>query len=157
MDISSTEHSKPTVPYVKGWQFTAHTHIPPPPMPVFWRCCVNDDIGKMERARLGSVERCLLHPPLPGSNGSSSVKLEICDALKVGDDHNAQVVTVRVLETDPCSKVPTKGERVVAKFYDPLYFFDGDGYLNPFLCVDKHYTHEVSAYTALSDLQGSMI
>ena len=49
-----------------------------------------------------------------------------------------------------------KGERVVAKIYDPLYF-DDDGYLNPFLCVDMNYTHEVATYTALSDLQGSVI
>ncbi|KAK9237751.1 hypothetical protein V1525DRAFT_149607 [Lipomyces kononenkoae] len=48
-------------------------------------------------------------------------------------------------------------ERLVAKIYDPLYFDDDDGYLNPFRCVDKHYTHEAHAYAELSDLQGHLV
>lgn len=31
----------------------------------------------------------------------------------------------------------------MAKVYDPLYFDDEGGPINPFRCVDKHYTHEV--------------
>jgi hypothetical protein len=46
---------------------------------------------------------------------------------------------------------------LVAKIYDPLYFDDDEGHLNPFLCVDKYYTHEANAYMALSELQGEGI
>ncbi|PTU19128.1 hypothetical protein P175DRAFT_0440763 [Aspergillus ochraceoroseus IBT 24754] len=43
--------------------------------------------------------------------------------------------------------LPQEGTRLVAKIYDPLYFNDDEGYLNPFLCMDKYYTHEANAYS----------
>jgi hypothetical protein len=52
--------------------------------------------------------------------------------------------------------LPLKGTRLVAKAYDPLYFND-EGYLNPFLCMDKYYTHEANAYMVLIELQGQWI
>jgi hypothetical protein len=45
----------------------------------------------------------------------------------------------------------------VAKVFDPLYFDDDDGFLDPFLCVDKHYMHEAHAYNLLSQWQGTLI
>ncbi|EAW21079.1 uncharacterized protein NFIA_062400 [Aspergillus fischeri NRRL 181] len=53
--------------------------------------------------------------------------------------------------------LPQKGTRLVAKVYDPLYFNDDEGYLNPFLCMDKYYTHEANAYMFLSEFQGQWI
>lgn len=120
-------------------------------------CCLSDEAAELERKQLHPVERCLRHPPLSGSDGSSSIDLEIDAPLRVGDEHNSQVVLVRILKSDPRLDGLTKDTRLVAKIYDPLYFFDDDSYVNLFLCVDKHFTHEVSAYAALSDLQGSMI
>lgn len=157
MDTLSADDLKPPVPYVKGWRFTARAHIPPPPTPVTIDCCLNDKAGELEWKQLSPVERCLLHPPLPGSDGSFSVELEIDRPLRVGDNHNAQVALVRLLKCNPHLEGLAKGSRLVAKIYDPLYFFDNEGYVNPFLAVDKHYTHETAAYAALSDLQGSMI
>lgn len=157
MRPSSIDHLKPPIPYVKGWKFIAQSHAPPPPTIHFPACCVNDDAGNLEREQLHPVERCLLHPPLPRSNGTSRLELEICETLRAGDNHNAQLVIANVLETNLGLNGLTNGKRVVAKFYDPLYFFDDDGYLNPFLCMDKNYTHETVAYAALSDLQGSQI
>jgi hypothetical protein len=49
------------------------------------------------------------------------------------------------------------GDRLIAKIYDPLYFNDEDGRLNPFLCVDRHYAHESRAYHVLSEMQGTRI
>ncbi|OJJ96382.1 hypothetical protein ASPACDRAFT_54720 [Aspergillus aculeatus ATCC 16872] len=47
--------------------------------------------------------------------------------------------------------------RLVAKIYDPLYFEDDEGYLDPFRCMDKYYTHEANAYPALREFQGREI
>lgn len=41
--------------------------------------------------------------------------------------------------------------------YDPLSFDDDEGYLNPFLCMDKYYTNTANAYLALDELQGQGI
>ncbi|GES63749.1 hypothetical protein ATEIFO6365_0007043600 [Aspergillus terreus] len=49
-----------------------------------------------------------------------------------------------------------RGMQLVAKVYDPLYC-DDDPYINPFRCVDNHYTHEVHTYHLLSDFQGKSI
>lgn len=78
--------------------------------------------------------------------------------MKGGDGHNTQVFTVRVLDGESTSHMlPQKGTRLVAKVYDPLYFNDDEGYLNPFLCMDKYYTHEANAYMVLRDFQGQWI
>ncbi|KAK2757522.1 hypothetical protein FQN54_004491 [Arachnomyces sp. PD_36] len=153
--------SKPPIPYAKGWKSQARSHTAPPPTPVFSFCCTNDERDRKEYEKLTSLDRCLLHPPLKGLNGPFTVDLEIHDTLHAGEDTNAQVVTVNVLGVSP-SPSPlgeglTKQQRLVAKIYDPLYFPDEDGYLNPFLCVDKHYTHEAAAYSMLSNLQGTKI
>lgn len=38
-----------------------------------------------------------------------------------------------------------------------LYYNDDEGYLNPFLCVDRNYTHEVHAYNLLTEFQGDLV
>lgn len=149
--------SKPSPPYFKGHRFTIQSHIPPEPTLVTRGCCKNSDAAWKERERLHPVERCLRHPPLPGINGSVAVDLEICGILQVGDGHCAQVFMAEILKTSPDFQGLEKGKRLVAKAYDPLYFNDDDGYLNPFLCVDRHDTHEARAYEVLSDLQNHMI
>lgn len=150
------DESKPPVPYVKGWRFSVRSHIPPPPTPFSRKLPVNDDAGTLERSQLHPVERCVRNSPLPGSDGSSFIDLEIVDTLNAGDECNAQVVVVEV-KSDPCADGLAADKRLAAKFYDPLYYDDDDGYLNPFFLMDKFYTHEAAAYTALSDLQGSLI
>ena len=140
-------------PYTKGNTLRVFSHVAPAPTPVTRNCGRNGRIGREEPDRLTPLQRCMKNPPLPGIMGSQSVNLEIVDHLKVGDYHNAQVFVAKMHEigaTDP-------QKNVVVKVYDPLYFDDMEGYLNPFLCVDKHYTHEVHAYTLLADLQGSLI
>ncbi|KKZ62324.1 hypothetical protein EMCG_00398 [[Emmonsia] crescens] len=150
MDPPSTDLPKPSVPYVEGWVFTVQSHIPPPPMRVTKDCCRNFQAGRAERRKLRPVERCLRHPPLPGSIESCTVTLRIHDLLRVGDGCNAQVFTAQVLETRPHLPGFQPNRKLVAKIYDPLYFNDEEGFINPFLCVDKHYTHEVHAYGVLS-------
>ncbi|KLJ11865.1 hypothetical protein EMPG_12986 [Blastomyces silverae] len=89
-----------------------------------------------------------IHPP----------PTQILNLVRVGDGCNAQVFTVEVLEEArpnlPCFH---SNRKLVAKIYDPLYFNDEEGFLNPFLCVDKHYTHETHAYGVLSKSQGEQV
>lgn len=89
--------------------------------------------------------------------GSCTVDLKILNLLRVGDGCNAQVFTVEVLEVRPHPPCFRSDRALVAKIYDPLYFDDEEGFLNPFLCVDKHYTHETHAYDVLSESQGKRV
>ncbi|KNG89814.1 hypothetical protein ANOM_002860 [Aspergillus nomiae NRRL 13137] len=95
-------------------------------------------------------------PSLRGTEGPFSIELQICKMLQVGNEQNAQLVLVEVISDVPLQGLE-KGKRVVAKIYDPLYLDDDGGFLDPFVCVDKHYTHEVAAYMEFSDVQGSMV
>ncbi|KAI3054670.1 hypothetical protein CBS147353_11412 [Aspergillus niger] len=152
-DPPSTELPKPPVPYTTGWRFTAESHSVPAPTLVTRGCCMNSESDKIERKQLSPVERCLKRPPLPGGIGHDSIRLEVIKLLKGGDGHNSQVFTVRLLA--PASpSLPQVGTELVAKVYDPLYFNDDEGHLNPFLCMDKYYTHEANAYKALDEFQG---
>ena len=84
--------------------------------------------------------------------------METLELIKAGDGHNAQVVTVELLSSHSGREYShLKGSKLVAEVYDPLYFDDDDGYINPFTCVDKHYIHEVHAYNVLSEFQGALI
>ena len=154
----STELPKPPLPYTAKWRFTAKSHIASRPTPVVRDCCINSESDKTERRKLRPIDRCLKHPPLPGKEGYNTVSLEVIDILKGGDGHNSQVFTVRLLDFESTSQLlPQKGTVLVAKLYDPLYFDDDEGHLNPFLCVDKYYTHEANAYMALHEFQGQGI
>ena len=100
--------------------------------------------------------QCVEHPPAPGRDGDDTVSLQVLDHLSAGFNHEAQVFTVRVLETTS-PLLPPKGTKLVAKLYDPLYYDDEVGALDPFVCLDWDYTHEVEAYAILRNLQGHRI
>ncbi|EER37887.1 conserved hypothetical protein [Histoplasma capsulatum H143] len=157
MDPPSTDLPKPPVPYVEGWVFSVQSHIPPPPTPVTKDCCRNFQAGRVERRQLLPVERCLRHPPLPGNMEPRTIDLKVLDLLQVGDACNAQVFTVQILEVRPDPQYFQSNRKLVAKIYDPLYFSDEEGFLNPFHCVDKHYTHEAHAYNVLSKSHGGRV
>ncbi|RAL17458.1 uncharacterized protein BO97DRAFT_409887 [Aspergillus homomorphus CBS 101889] len=146
------ELPKPPVPYTTGWRFTAESHSAPNPTLVTRGCCKNSESDKIERKQLSPVERCLKRPPLPGGKGNDSIRLEVIKLLKGGDGHNSQVFTVRLIAPAASQSLPQEGTELVANIYDPLYFGDDEGLLNPFLCMDKYYTHEANAYKALGEL-----
>ncbi|KAE8336857.1 hypothetical protein BDV24DRAFT_178140 [Aspergillus arachidicola] len=145
---------KPGPPYTVGWRCTVHSHEPPRPTLVTKDNYRNFAAGRLEKAQLSPVERCLRHPPLPGLDKPHKVDLEIIEVKKGGDNHNSQVVVVEVLGHIQRLE---KGRRAVAKFYDALYFDDDKSFLNPFACMDRHYTHESAAYITLADLMGKKI
>ncbi|KAK9235011.1 hypothetical protein V1525DRAFT_411229 [Lipomyces kononenkoae] len=130
------------LPYYPGQQFTVVSHDPPEPTTYITR----------ERESKHPLERCILHPPLPGSIGATTVYLRIVESVRLGDNYNAQVAKVQV----ECV-IPHESSSPPQKFYDPLYFDHEQDDVDPFLCVDRHYSHEVAAYNALSDLHGSTI
>ena len=152
----STELSKPKVPYISRYIFNARSHEVPAPTRVLRDCCINSEGDKKEREYMSLVERCIKRPPLPGREGSDTITLQVIQPLNAGDGHNSQVLMVQLLGST--SQFPfLKSTKLVAKIYDPLYFNDQEGYLNPFLCMDKYYTHEANTYKVLSELQGQSI
>ncbi|KAJ9219570.1 hypothetical protein DTO027B5_4838 [Paecilomyces variotii] len=153
----SEEDPQPPFPYTKGWIFHAQTHISPPPTPVTYNCCLSTTQEREDRERLGKLRWCLDHPPLSGEMGAGGIDLEIQDAFRVGDRCNAQVFTAKVLQAPPNFRCLQPGKEIITKIYDPLYFNDEGGYINPFRSVDKHYTHEARTYDVLSDIQGQLI
>ncbi|RAQ79584.1 hypothetical protein COH21_007908 [Aspergillus flavus] len=129
---------KPEPPYTVGWRCTAHSHEPPRPTLVTKDSCRNFAAGRLEKAQLSPVERCLKYPPLPGLDKPHKVDLEIIEVEK------------------DIFKVSEKEEEQ-SLIYDPLYVDDDEDFLNPFACMDRHYTHESAAYITLADLMGEMI
>ena len=149
---------KPPVPYIKNWQFTVQQHNAPPPTRPFKGDCTVVGIEETNRLKqLQPIEQCLKNPPAEGSYGPFSLDLCVHDTIRIGNKHHAQVVVVEVLTADSPVEGLLQGELVVAKIYDPLYVDNEDLSINPFVVADKHYTHEVATYEALSDCQGYMI
>ncbi|GKZ24321.1 hypothetical protein AbraIFM66951_011156 [Aspergillus brasiliensis] len=149
--------TKPPLPYTKGTKFAIRSHHPPAPTPVTINCCRNFSHGREEREQLGPVARCCKNPPLAGNLGPETVDIEVLDPIRVGDGHSAQVFNVRILNPESNTEIFQGANEVVAKVFDPLYLDDHLGYLNPFLCEDRFYTHEAHTYRVLSDLQGDLI
>ncbi|KAB8270079.1 hypothetical protein BDV30DRAFT_250961 [Aspergillus minisclerotigenes] len=145
---------KPTIPYTMGRRLRVQSHITPSPTPVTFGCGRNDPAGRKERSLLTPFDRCVQNAPLPGKLGTRIVDLRILAPIRVGDGHSAQVF---LAETSENQSVHKGKKIVVAKVYDPLYFDDLKGSLNPFLCVDRHYTHEVHTYDLLAEFQGGLI
>ncbi|KAF8472649.1 hypothetical protein BDZ91DRAFT_652640 [Kalaharituber pfeilii] len=141
---------KPPLPYFPGQQFQVQSHTPPPPTNSQKRG-YNQDTSR-ERQEIHPLERCLLHPPLAGETGSLVLHLKIVEAIRLGDNHSAQLALVHV--SNRTSALPN---HLVAKFYDPLYFDHQQDDGDPFPCVDHDYSHEASAYVTLRELQGSII
>jgi hypothetical protein len=123
MDALQTDSSKSQIPYTAGWKFTVREHIPTPPKPVTSDSLVNSEDDERERMRLSPLERCLRHPPLSGSTGSSSVNMEVACPLRIGDNHNAQVLAVRLLDSSaPLASLGLEKDNcILAKIYDPLF------------------------------------
>ncbi|EER36676.1 conserved hypothetical protein [Histoplasma capsulatum H143] len=147
--------SKPPLPYLTGSKFTVVSHNPP--KPTTGSCAlVGDAVG--ERESIHPLDRCLRHPPLPGSNGQTKVDLKIVETVRTGDNRNAQLVAVRVVNVGSRPSVPLPTDmNILAKIYDPLYFDHEQDDADPFLCVDHNYSHETAAYRVLGELQGTII
>jgi serine/threonine protein kinase len=144
--------SKPSLPYQPGRHLTLLSHQPP--APTTFDCSLNSKTADERRSK-HPLARCLSHSPLPGKDGHHTAELVICRPIRVGDEHSAQVMAVRV-KSSSSNDLPTDTD-LAAKIYDPLYFDHEQDEADPFLCVDRDYSHETAAYTALSTLQGGII
>lgn len=146
---------KPPLPYLTGQRLTVHSHYPP--LPTVGRCALSPSSAD-ERESKHPLERCLFHQPLPGSGGIHTVSFRITGAVKIGDKQNAQLATVQILEVTPNTPhSPPTDLILLAKLYDPLYHDHDQDDVDPFLCVDRDYSHETAAYSALTELQGRSI
>ncbi|KKZ60625.1 hypothetical protein EMCG_04698 [[Emmonsia] crescens] len=145
--------SKPDLPYITGKYLTVHSHNPP--VPTGNDCSLNP-ITVRERATIHPLQRCILHPPLEGSYGSTTANLEIIESVRAGDKCSAQLVTVQLKQVAPQNILPTDN-KLLAKIYDPLYYDHEQDDVDPFLCMDRDYSHEAAAYIALSKLYGTII
>ena len=136
---------KPEFPYTVGKHLRVRSHVPPQPTK---SDCRLEFQAARERESIDAVQRCLLHPPLSGMFTSGVAELEIVRLVRAGDQHGAQLLAVRDIPSDT---------DLLAKFYDPLYFDHEQDEADPFLCVDRAYTHESAVYTKIADFQGSII
>src|SRR5271168_2955192 len=142
---------KPDFPYAIGKRLHVRSHVPPPPTESDCRLKFQ---ATRERESIDPVQRCLLHPPLTGVFTSGVAELEIVRLVRAGDQHGAQLLAVRVLTST--HDLPSDTD-LLAKLYDPLYFDHEQDDADPFLCVDRAYTHESAVYTKIADFQGSTI
>ncbi|PLN82096.1 hypothetical protein BDW42DRAFT_185063 [Aspergillus taichungensis] len=132
--------------------FEVKSHIAPAPTPADFNDCFFNESDWEERRELSPIMQCVKRPLAPGRDGDDIVSLEDMDLLSAGVNHETQIFTVRLLETTLRS-LPAKGTKLVAKQYDPHYYDDEVGALDPFDCLDWDYKHEVEAYAILRDLQ----
>ncbi|EGC48912.1 conserved hypothetical protein [Histoplasma capsulatum var. duboisii H88] len=103
------------------------------------------------------THRGILHPPLGGSYGDTVVTFDVIHGIRVGENHWAQVLAVRVVNASPSYPIALEGiTTAVAKLYDPLYFDHTDDGVDPFLLAKYHYSRETVSYARLSDLQGTI-
>lgn len=146
---------KPPLSYLTGRRLVVRSHYPP--WPTISGCALNPDTA-YERESKHLLERCLLQPPLPGLDGLHIVHREITGTVRIGDNQSAQLAAVQVLKVTPTTTygLPTN-LTLVAKLYDSLYFDHDQDDVDIFLCVNRDYSRETAAYTALSKLQGTVI
>jgi serine/threonine protein kinase len=147
----------PSATHSLGQKFTVRSHIPPPPTPVSYKCCINETPEQEEQNRRGALQTCLDHPPLPGRDGSFLVELELVGLLRVEDNSNPPFLVQVCGATPEAPHELDPGKRFIAKVFDPLFVNTQDGEVNPIRLMDKHYTHEVATYRILWEFQGTKI
>lgn len=133
-------------PYVKGARFTIHRHVPPKPTPSEYHYCEPKDIEEYEQMTF--IERCLIHPLLPGTTLlSEPVSITINEEI-VG----LATSGARILEVN---------DNLVAKIYDPFYYDTPTSWnfvaTNPFRLADHDYSHEAAAYERVSGGLGGTV
>ncbi|PYH78347.1 hypothetical protein BO82DRAFT_421965 [Aspergillus uvarum CBS 121591] len=143
LDYNTLHHiRKPDIPYANiGSYFTVREHFPPPP-----RDTLNIRLSKLEQERRMTTDiltRCIDNNPVSGEMGTLQLTLRTLNVLQVRDSSTSQVVLVKII------KGHLANVRVVAKFYDPLYYNHQRSILDPFLCVEEEYTRETAAYQHL--------
>ncbi|KLJ06185.1 hypothetical protein EMPG_10389 [Blastomyces silverae] len=156
-EIAFEAYPPPPVPYVKGRRFTVRSHNPPPPGLASESRSLTKE-ADIERRTVPPIQRCILHPPLGGSDGDIMVTFEVAHGIRTGEGHSAQVLAVKILNASPSYPKALQGiTTAVAKLYDPLYFDHTDDEADPFLLAKYHYSREAASYTRLSDFQGTVI
>lgn len=72
------------------------------------------------------------------------VTFDVIHGIRVGENHWAQILAVRVVNASPSYPIATEGiTTAVARLYDPLYFDHTDDGVDPFLLAKYHIIHEL--------------
>ncbi|PGH07612.1 hypothetical protein GX51_01620 [Blastomyces parvus] len=108
--------SKPDLPYIVGTVSTVRSHNSPPPTSTRCDCWLTSEAA-YETESMHPLDRCIKHPPLAGSDGATTAELKIVGAVRIGDYHSAQLVTVQILHTSFPNVLPTD-TNLLAKIYD---------------------------------------
>jgi hypothetical protein len=151
----------PCLPYYPGVALQLYPSSPPPRPVQHWL------LGKFPAIlyRFDSEGRRLEYYrdnfflPLPQVASPASIRLETPIRANLST-HLCQVFLATVLPSDATmdsSRLPPTFERLVAKIYDPLYFFDPAYEADPALYVDTCLANEIEAYDRLSTIQGTFI
>lgn len=125
----------------------------PPILPSVQPLLSWDDI-KLERTK-GRLYNCHRHNiPIP-PNSSPALSITLSSPLSVGiRGRPTQVWRVSSGSGPDRSHLePT----LVARFYDPFYYEDPDGLIDPFIAIDRSTANESEAYRRLQSVQSSLV
>ena len=112
------------------------------------------DDRKLEETK-GRLYNCHRHNvPIP-PNSSPALPVTLFSPLSVNIRERPTQVWRVSSGSDPngSRSEPT----LVAKFYDPLYYEDPDGLIDPFIAIDRSTAIEPEAYRRLQPVQGSLV
>ncbi|CAN6673332.1 hypothetical protein TRVA0_048S00694 [Trichomonascus vanleenenianus] len=158
MRLLAAQRRIPPVLYIMDMKFTVRHHVAPQLIPYpyardFKYNWISNE-RREERSKLTPIEWCLRNPPSEGEFGAGTLDLLVLDTFQAGYDYgSSQVVLV---EAQSELERVQKGQKLVAKVYDPLYI-DDDGDLDVYFIANEFYTREVRAYQELSELQGGSV
>ncbi|KAL3261939.1 hypothetical protein ABHI18_003301 [Aspergillus niger] len=151
------DHHCKTYPYFIHATLTIQSHTPPPPLDksVFSR--EENRLPRDKYDQLPSLaEIWPNYPPLPGTDGSRFLNIQLTEAIQTGQGKRSQVYAVRCTDSNDPLGLPTN-HTIVAKFYDPTYYEIEYLSDNPFVEAGYEYSHESAIYTRCSEIQGTSI
>lgn len=138
--------------YCPGKQLDLYT-IPAPPLPAPEQLTYSDEDRDIETVH-GRLGRCyLINPELPVQPPALTIQLDEHLGGGIRDDVSHIWTAHSLPEKDTFE--PT--EKLVAKFFDPLYFHDGMDGLDGWRVVNRHVVNECESYKRLSILPSGFI
>jgi hypothetical protein len=130
--------------YRPGAVFQLYTQKPPavPLLPPYF-----GEAGLELEQTLGRLQNCHLHNVSPPSELPPSLSVTLSSPFAVG-------IRERITQV---WKVTGSSGPLTARFYDPLYFEDPDGLVDPFISIDLAVASETAAYNQLQQVQGDVV
>lgn len=116
------DHHCKTYPYFIHATLTIQSHTPPPPLD---KSVFSREENRLPRGKYDQLpslaEIWPNYPPLPGTDGSRFLSIQLTEAIQTGQGKRSQVYAVRCTDSNDPLGLPTN-HTIVAKFYDPTYY-----------------------------------